>query len=320
MFEAVGQSLQGDHLDLSYRNTGSWTRVGPGFDVPSLWISLGDAVAGPAVQLGLCPPLSAPQDVWLDAHYHGSDQFRALLLGKFLLQNRHMVAGQFVYQEAGRPYREGLVGGCTEDSWMFGVHGERRGARTTVVRHDGTLIIPEDQIAADQQDRYIDSPTDPYWNDVPGGSKGIAAVATTHQSKHSTFIWGSFGDTAKWRAIDENVSVMAGAFGHKEAGPIILTLHCEPDRVALPSLTAATELLVVVVRGSVRMGTNRYEKGEVRIQKSDVPLDSIAVGAEGADVVLMIADRRAQARIEGQDGLAKNWREVLDGLYSELVK
>ena len=57
MFAAVGQSLEGDHLDLSYRDTGSWTRVGPGFDVPSLWVSLGDAVAGPTVQLGACPPL-----------------------------------------------------------------------------------------------------------------------------------------------------------------------------------------------------------------------------------------------------------------------
>lgn len=60
MLYALGQRLDDDHFDLSFRDPAAWPRVGPGEGMPpSLWISVGDSVAGPAMQLGCCPATDA---------------------------------------------------------------------------------------------------------------------------------------------------------------------------------------------------------------------------------------------------------------------
>jgi hypothetical protein len=320
MFEALGQKLDGDHLDLSYRHTDAWPKVGPGEGMPpSLWISVGDPVSGPGIQLGAMksPPMDG--DLWLDTHYHGSDQFRALVKGNFLLQGKRMEPGQFVYQESGVPYREGVIGNAPDELWMFAVHGDRRGARATVVRKDGGIFIDEDGIAEDQLDRYVSSPDDPYWQDLPGGSKGVKALSTTLTEKRGAYVWGNFSDTAAWRELADGVKASGGVFGNKDNGPIILTLQSGAERVAIPAATYDTEVVCVVTSGEASIGGQTYQAGEVRVQKAGAKLDAVVAGPNGANIVFTIADRRAKPSLADNDVRTKAWKDAVDAVYSELA-
>ncbi|MBA4094637.1 MAG: hypothetical protein C0489_11185 [Candidatus Accumulibacter sp.] len=290
MFHAEGQTLAGDHLDLSFSATERWTRVDPSEgSPPSLWLSLGDAVAGPAVQLGLCPPV--PGTFWLDTHYHASDQFRATLRGDFHLQRKHMKTGDFGYQVAGIPYREGLVPGDGEPLWMFAVHGDRRGAPSTITRQDGSFPLGE--IGADQLDRPMPSADDPYWNDVPGGAKGIPALAVASGRKVGGFLWGNFAEAANWQALAEGVRANIGLFGDRACGPALLTLRADAGHIAIPAQLCASETILAVVRGSVTIEGRCYSAGDIRVQRAGAPSAAAIAGGEGADLVYMIADRRA---------------------------
>lgn len=312
MFYALGQDMDGDHLDLSFRDTSRWPRVGPSEGMPpSLWLSLGDPNSGPAIQLGCCQP--PPQAMWLDTHYHASDQFRAVVQGDFQLQRKHMRAGDFGYQQSGIPYREGFPDGGTEDLWMFAVHGNRRGARSTLTRSDGTFLLPE--VGEDQLDRPVDSPDSRYWDTVPGGAKGMVALVTNAGPVRGGFSWGSFEDTGSWQSLTEGVRATAGLLSDRKAGPIILTLQAEADRVVAPAATFATEIVLAILDGSCTVGSQHYHRGDVRVQKAGAPIDLIASGDGGLNAVLLIADRSAGRDIAARD---LDWAQSLDRIVGQL--
>jgi hypothetical protein len=316
MFESVGQEFRGDHLDLSFRDTTNWPRVGPDEGLPpSLFMSLGDPVSGPDIQLAIFSP--PPNDMYLDTHYHGSDQFRAVIQGEIHVQRKYLMASQFGYQISGVPYREGFRAGKGEDLWMFAVHGERRGARSTMLGTDGdfqSIAFGDDQL-----DRPVASKDDPYWDDVPGGSKGIIGLGTTLGRQVGGFVWGSYGEDKGWRPLIPGVSITAGVLSDRISGPVILTLRSEMGRPAVPRATYGTEVAFSVIRGSCQIGDRKYIAGEVRIQKAGTTMDAIVSGPDGLDAVLMIADRRMLPQTEASDPLAERWPALIAALIAELT-
>lgn len=316
MFEALGHTLKDGHLDLSFRDPSGWAKVGPLDDMPpSLFVSLGDPVTGPDIQFVVIKPPA--QDVWLRTHYHGSDQFRAILQGGWKLQLKRMQPAQFSYQVSGVPYREGLAH-ASDDLWMFAAHGERRGARSTHTRKDATWELSPER-GEDQLDRCIESPEDPYWDGVPGGSKGTIGLKTTLGRAVGGFNWGSFDDTANWRQLSPGVSISAGVMSDPVSGPIFITLRSEPGRTAIPAAIYGTEFVLVVVRGSCDLGDRTYIHGEARIQEADVALDAIVAGPDGLDAILVIADRRCPPRVASSDAGAGHWPAEIDRLIEELT-
>lgn len=314
MFNAVGYSLTGDHLDLSFSRPATWTKVGSGEgSPPSLWISLGHETCGPAIQLGMCPAM--PQAMWLDTHYHGSDQFRAALKGDFQLQRKHMKAGDFGYQVSGIPYREGLVP-SDEELWMFAVHGDRRGARATMTRKDGTL--PLMNVAEDQLDRPVDSSDDPYWHALPGGSKGTPALAISTGRIVGGFGWGNYAEAESWQTLSESVKASVGLIGDIKHGPIVLTLHGAAGATIVPALTLATETTFAVVCGEVTVGAQRYVTGDVRIQRAGPSSEALIAGPDGADLAYLIADRQAILEAVRSDVSAQPWLRTLADIYATL--
>lgn len=319
MFQAVGQELRGDHLDLSFHETGSWTKVGPSEEMPpSLWVSLGDEAAGPAIQVWTC--LAAPQDRWLDTHYHASDQFRVMVQGDFNLQRRKISAGDFGYQASGVPYREGLVGGSTEELWMFAVQAVGRGARSTVTRTDGSFVgMTVDVVADDQLDLPVDSLDDPYWDTVAGGAKGVSALALGTGRVVGGFAWGSFSDRQGWQTLSEGVEASIGLLGDKTVGPIIAAMHVEAGKQAIPAAICDTEIVLAIIGGTVSLGERSYGVGEVRIQRASTPLEAVIAGPAGADIVYMIADRRAIPRSTVADATADQLLQRFAELTNELA-
>lgn len=292
MLHAQGLTFDDRPMTLSYRQPESWTKVSPDdASPPSLWISLGDPVAGPAVQLGICAPM--PQKFWLDTHHHATDQLRAVIQGSFLLQRKHMRSGDFGYQVSGVPYREGLAEGGEDSLWMFAVSGDRRGAPSTLTRHDGSFELGE--VGEDQLDRPVPSVDDPYWHNVPGGAKGVSALAVSEGRTVGGFHWGNFDDAQDWRALAPGVRACAGLLGDAVAGPMIVTIRAEPGARILPGHVARSELVIVPVAGSVHLGPSPAEVGDIHIIPNDAAIAPLIAGADGADLIYMIADRRAVA-------------------------
>lgn len=313
MFQAVGHALEGDHLDLSFHDPSSWTRAGEEIDIPNQWFVVGDPESGPTIMLGAMPAF--PADLWFDTHYHGSDQFRAVIKGEYLLQSHRMAAGDFGYQESGRTYREGVSGSATNGTWLFAMHGTWRGARATRVKSNGTFELPE--LADNQLDRFAEL-DDPCWEGVPGGPRGIVALETSLETTKAGYAWGSFDDTEGWRAIADGVVAMGGAFGLQETGPILFTVHAAANCVALPAATYGTEIVCALIRGSAQIGDKHYRAGDVRVQKAGVPLDAVVSGPDGLDLVFLVADRRERPHVAGEDAPSQQWKTEIEAFYTEL--
>lgn len=312
MFQAVGLKLEGEHLDLDFRDTSAWTLAGPQVPIPNQWIVVGDPDSGPAIMLGT--PGTFPKEIWMDTHYHGSDQFRAVIKGEYLLQTHRMGAGDFGYQESGRIYREGLSD-ADEGCWIFAMHGNWRGARTTPTRRDGDF----DEVLYDNQlDRYAQTMDDSCWWNVPGGPKGIRAIKTTLKLQ-AGWAWGNFDDPEGWRPLTEGVQFTAGVFGLPETGPILLTIKAEPGRVAVPPAVCGAEVVCVVIGGSAEIGGKPFQKGELRVQSAGVPLEAVVSGPDGLNMVYLIADRRHRLQFSADDASSIQWRDTFESVCSELL-
>ncbi|OAN56211.1 hypothetical protein A7Q26_02035 [Sphingobium sp. TCM1] len=211
-----------------------------------------------------------------------------------------MRPGDFGFQMAGIAYREGLVEGGEDPLWMFAIHGDRRGARSTTTRHDGSFELGE--VAKDQLDRPVPSTDDPYWRDVPGGDRGVSALAVSQGRTVGGFHWCNFSESKDWQVITPGVQVCAALFGDAEVGPMILAIRADPDAKILPRHSAATEILIVPVAGSVAAGMSCLSVGDVRIIPASHGVDALVAGPAGANILYMIADRRAAADIVALDG------------------
>jgi hypothetical protein len=318
MFEAKGFELQDDHLDLSYSATSGWPDLGP---ARSLWVSLGDPVSGPALQLGETDPLSGEM-VWLPPHYHGSDQVRAMIRGEFVISNKHLQPGDFVFQEAGRRYREGGSAATPEPVWILGIMGARRGAPSTFTASMETEF-PLDAIGEEQLD-LPRSPEDPRWADVPGGSEGISMIATTFGGCKRGHLWGAFPDMQEphngiaWREGNESSRIAAALIGDMDSGPVLCFVEGLPDLVAIPGDEWKTEVVVVIVRGSCHIGSDVYSAGDIRVQRSGSEMADVVAGESGVSVLFIIADRRAVASKQVGESMDSKWKKTLESITSEL--
>lgn len=316
MFEALGFSLDDDHIDFSFTDTATWPRVSADAGMPpSLFISLGDPVCGPDIQLVTFPP--PPSLMWIDSHYHACDQFRVILNGDFQVDRERLTPGRFGYQNSGVPYREGFPGVSSDELWMFMVHGERRGARSTMLRANGDFAISA--FGEDQLDRPVPSPDDAYWQSVPGGARGRIGMSTTLGEPIDGFVWGSFEDDKGWRELQPGVAISAALMSDRAAGPVVFTVRCAAGKTAVPRTTCSAEVAMAVIQGACRVGTQEYRAGDVRVQKADSAFESVVAGAEGCSVVLVISDRRASLRVPAQDAAGTAWPRTAAALVTELA-
>lgn len=304
MFYARGFEAPTDHIDFAFQNTDDWTVVGPkDGSPPSLWITLGDPVSGPAIQLGTCPPLA--ESIWIDTHYHATDQFRCVMSGAYLLQRKkNMKCGEFTFHKSGVPYREGPAGGSTDPLWIVTVHGDKRGARSTATRHDGTfpLVVGEDQLDGKVGTGLVD---DPYWETVPGGAKGMTAIATTAGRSVGGFTWGNFDERDDWQALGDGVEGFFAMFGDVDSGPFLMTAHAQGGASMVPALECSSEIAIFVVSGAVEIAGKTYGGGDIRIQSASMGLPAVIASAQGADISVMIADRRADIATDDSEWLER---------------
>ncbi len=317
MFDGLGLlEMEGDHLDISYRASDHWPSFTPLGSIHALAFNLGDPDVGPNIQLGaLIDDPNEPLD-WDHAidpmHFHGSDQFRICLEGEWVLARTTKSRRDFSFQEAGRVYQEHP--GPTERQWIFLTMADRRGNGTTLTRRGDRESI----YLAGQYDEsgIVD---DPAAYPHPAGPKGTPAIATTIGKGDRGYLFGSFADDAVWPEPDGGRRTIAGVLGEEIAGPIVYLTRCEANQVVAPAATVGTEVLLVVVDGSCRVGDDEYARGDLRVQAADHPMDAVVAGPEGAEVALLIADRRVTPSLSGSDDDGQRWLDQLSGMRDGLL-
>lgn len=306
MFNGNGVlNLNGDHLDLSYRDPSKWPSFTPGGSIRSITFDFGDPKVGPVVQLGLVSSVPGESEHldWAHSidppHFHGSDQFRVISGGEWNLTGKSLPAGSYAFQESGLRYQEHP--GDAHTAWVMLVIGDKRGARPTLLlKADYETVIN----TGSANDRPVQKDEEyPH----PAGPRGVAAIATTAGCCERGYLRGAFTDIP----ADKPLSAV---FGDAEAGPAVHLLKALPNQTAVPASSYATERLLVVTTGSCRIGDSEYRAGDMRIQRAGDPMPAIVSGAEGLEATLVIADRRAQPSVLDGDTSAAPWMLDTAGL------
>lgn len=275
-----GLALDGDHLDISYRQPETWPSLTPKGSIRSFTFDIGDPDVGPSIQLGLNTPIDDEQLDWKRSidpvHHHGSDQFRVVSGGAWNLAKRTMTAGSFSFQEAGWVYQEHPEG--TTPTWLALLMADRRGSRSTLrFKRDENTIF-----AAGVEYGQPDTET-PYPH--PAGNKGLAAIETTAGRCQRGYLYFEPGDIAAG-------DVITGILGDPEAGPIVHAFKGVAGQKVVPMCSFDTEVVLIVADGTADIGDKTYLEGEIRIQAAQAPF-AVAAGEAGTELIMIVADRRA---------------------------
>jgi hypothetical protein len=279
-------ALDGDHLDLTYRRPETWPNLTPGGALKCMTFDIGDADAGPSVQLGLCTPTDAEVLDWRHAidplHHHGSDQFRVISGGDWWFAGSVQKAGEYSFQDAGCIYQEHP--GKSGASWTALLMADRRG-------NDCTLALERDRTTfyfAGNQDFTAATNENSYPH--PMGNKGLAAVATTQGPCVNGYLRGRIDALAE----PGSGGAVTGVLGDPAVGPVVHVIKAAANEIAVPACTYPTELFLVISAGSVRIGSTEYRGGDMRLQRAGAMLPRVVSGSDGAELTLIVADRRAE--------------------------
>jgi hypothetical protein len=85
----------------------------------------------------------------------------------------------------------------------------------------------------------------------------------------------------------------AGLAGEPTCGPVLVLLDCDAGCEAVPSRSIGTEVIVAPVSGSVHAGDVALAQGDVRVEEADGSQPALVAGPDGAQLVLIVGDRRA---------------------------
>lgn len=298
-----GLTIEGDHLDFSYADRDSWPKLTEKGSLRAFIFGIGDADAGPMIQLG---NVSIRDDEPLDwrhsidpLHHHGSDQFRTLMRGQWSLAGRKLNPGDYSFQESGMVYQEHPV---APENWMMLVMGDRRG-------NQATIATKKDELTVFEYDDIYGAPTEGKPYPLPEGDRGTAAIATTAGACVKGFVNGR-GET-----LTEGVAI-SGLLGDAAAGPAVHVVKVGAGETILPASRWDTELLIAVVAGAVTIGDRLYATGEIRVQREGAPLPALLSTDAGAEVVFVRGDRRSGVAFD--DSPPPQWVADADGLRAHL--
>jgi hypothetical protein len=114
----------------------------------------------------------------------------------------------------------------------------------------------------------------------------------------------------------------AGIAGEPECGPVLVFLDGAAGCEVVPARALGTETIVAPVTGSVDAAGTTLAQGDVRLEEAGVEQPALVAGPDGAQLVLIIADRRAlssalaDGSVSGAVGAALS--EALPKLLGEL--
>lgn len=320
MYKALGRFPGGEgYTDISFRKTELWdtmpipggaSRVS-GTALSSSAVLFGDDEIGPIVLLLALAPGIKPPDA--PSHTHAADNWRMSVLGNLPMGPDSYDAGHSRFQEGWKPYASDNYANGPEGGWTALMFADRRGTRVRHVKqHEGPVITPMDRLLAE----WLGVGGDLVAEEPEGGVPGPSQMATTlDEYRRGARINVSFDDTDRW-IHDGGASVMAGALGDREHGPIVLQTRVAPGAAMLGDGAFDCDVFRLMSRGSCTIGGHPYRAGDMRVQAAGAPFGAAIAGDDGADEVVIFADRRAVGPAATTDA---TWSALLGRVIDDLA-
>jgi hypothetical protein len=129
--------------------------------------------------------------------------------------------------------------------------------------------------------------------DMQDPCPGAPAIATTMGRTTRAHLDGGFDTSDQWDEIAPGIRMAAGIAGEPACGPVLVFLDCAAGREAVPTRVLGTEAIVAPVIGSVDADGTELAQGDVRLEEAGVEHPALVAGPDGAQLVLIVADRRA---------------------------
>jgi hypothetical protein len=152
----------------------------------------------------------------------------------------------------------------------------------------------------------------------PGAPAIVTTLGPTTRAHHD----GGFDTSEQWDEIAPGVRMAAGHAGEPTCGPVLVFVDCAAGTEAIPARSIGSETIVAPVSGSIDAAGVTMRQGDVRLEQGDVDHPALVAGPDGAQVVIIFADRRElrsaldDGRVSGTLGAALS--PVLEALQRQL--
>ena len=297
------------HIDLNYEDRAGWAQD---IGATVLGIMMGDEHCGPFVALSYTEPRDDQMPLSF-AHAHASDNWRISVRGTTDMGRDSYAQGQWHFHDGGVPYASDNFAWGPEGGYGIIVFADRRGFAIEPVKASiAEKVGPQQEMTGKLLGIDMQSPC-----------PGAPSIATTMGLTERAHRNGGFETASTWDEIAPGVRMSAGIAGEPEAGPVLVFLDCDAGAVAVGARTLESETLIAPVSGSVIAGDATLVQGDVRLEEAGVAHAELVADNDGAQLVLLFADRRAlraaldAGTIDGALGTALN--EVLPRLQGDLA-
>jgi hypothetical protein len=274
------------HVDLHFEQREGWSQD---MGATILALMLGDEASGPLVVLSHVEARDDQMPLSF-AHAHASDNWRISVRGTTNMGRDVYEQGQFRFHDGGVPY--------ASDNFAWGPDGGH--GIIMFADRRGFAIRPVKAEIAEQVEPQQEAVGSMLGIDVRDPCPGAPAIATTLGPTARAHLDGGFDTSASWDAIAPGVRMAVGLAGEPTCGPVLVFLDGAPGSELLPARSIGTETIVAPVSGTVEVAGAALAQGDVRLEEADVEHPAMVAGAEGAQVVAIVADRRAlRGALEG---------------------
>jgi hypothetical protein len=267
------------HVDATYTDRGGWSQDLGATILPMM---VGDETCGPFVVLSYVEP-SEEQMPLSFAHAHASDNWRISVRGTTNMGRDTYEQGQFRFHDGGVPYASDNFAWGPDGGYGIIMFADRRGFAIRPVKAEiAEKVVPAQEAAGAMLGIDMQDPC-----------PGAPAIATTMGATTRAHLDGGFDTADQWEEIAPGVRMAAGIAGEPERGPVLVFLDCAAGCEAVSAHVLGTETIVAPVAGSVAAAGTTLAQGDVRLEEADVEHPALVAGPDGAQLVLIVADRRA---------------------------
>lgn len=297
------------HVDLNYENRAGWAED---LGATVLGLMLGDEHCGPFVALSYVAPCEEQMPLSF-AHAHASDNWRISVRGTTNMGRDAYTQGQWRFHDGGVPYASDNFAWGPDGGYGIIVFADRRGFAIEPVKESiAAKVAPQQEMTGKLLGIDMQSPC-----------PGAPAIATTMGLTERAHLNGGFESASSWDEIAPGVRISVGIAGEREAGPVLVFVDAAVGCEVVGAHTLGSETLIAPVNGSVVSAGATLAQGDVRLEEADVEQPALVAGADGAQLVLVFADRRAlSAAIDTgtlTGPLASTLGDVLPKLERDLV-
>lgn len=293
------------HIDASCRDRGGWSEE---MGATVLAMLVGDEHCGPFVVLSYVEP-SDEQIPQSFAHAHASDNWRISVRGTTNMGRDAYAQGQFRFHDGGVPYASDNFAWGPEGGYGIIMFADRRGFAIRPVKAEIAEKVGPEQAAAGA---FLGI-------DMQDPCPGAPAIATTMGPTRRAHLDGGFDHSEDWDEIAPGVRMAAGIAGEPACGPVLVFLDCAAGCEAVPTRVIGTETIIAPVSGSIDADGTTLAQGDVRLEEAGVEHPVLVAGPEGAQIVVVVADRRALSSALDDGALSGALGAALSDVLPELL-